>query len=299
MRLGDNETPALSFLSQGCNLSWPWPSSRRVPRISCSILQLLAVGSKSKTRLLCHSWIQELLTCSFKYTGSFGPFVFCLFPCGTLKKPCSLSAELLTPESYLCLSLVLFNREPFPSNSQTLVAPSGGQTSFPDPFGGVYCPQLAQKVQSLSAMWVAFQITAWMYFFMKDLQSCEMQFPFSGHLLNAQEKRSLISCVVALRQARGRENKFSLDLPCFARMDWFPYILWRCPVSFFSFHFLRNHYKLEKFMFCVSIYCSYFFAKYKSFPTWSRGGHFTVAPGSFRHDPSHLWEASLLTDVTN
>ena len=152
-------TPALSFLSQGCNLSWPWPSSRRVPRISCSILQILAVGSESKTRLLCHSWVRELLTCSFKYTGSFGPLVFCLFPCGTLKKPCSLSAELLTPESYLCLSLGLFHREPSPSNSQTLVAPSGGQTSFPDPFGdpGVYCPQLAQKAQSLSAMWVAFQ----------------------------------------------------------------------------------------------------------------------------------------------
>ena len=117
-----------------------------------------------------------------------------------------------------------------------------------------------------------------------------------------KEKRSLISCMVALRQAHVRKDEFSSDLlPCFAEMDWFPYIFWRWPVSFFSFIFLRNHCKFEEFIFCVSIHCSFLFLFFPNTKVWVEGASSPWLLGSLdmipviseRHPCLLMWQISL------
>lgn len=215
--------------------------------------------------------------------GSFGPFIFCLFPCRTLKTPCSLSAESLTPESYLFLSLVLFNRDSSPSSfldtGCSIRRPNlSPDALFPDLFGdpGVYCRQLAHKAQSLSVMWVASHDHHLDVFFHEGF--AELWDSFTISLLWAfteclyKEKHSLISCMVALRQAHVRKDEFSFDLlPCFAEMDWFPYIFWRWPVSFFSFIFLRiivnlrNLFFVFQFTVVLLVFFFFFFNRIRKF----------------------------------
>ena len=125
------------------------------------------------------------------------------------------------PWSYLCLSLVLFNRDSSPSGfldtGSSIQRPNLSPGALlPDPLGnpGVYCLQPAHEAQSLSAMWVPFHDHPRTYFFHEGF--AELWDSFTISLLWAftkclhKEKRSLISCIVALRQADVRKTSFHL-----------------------------------------------------------------------------------------